>query len=287
LPGFEAHIPFARGLEKGPHAAMTLLDRSTVLITGASSGLGAEFARQLAPRAKCIILAARRLDRLQALAEQIQRGGLEIHCLPVDLADSADVERFIKEARKFPINLLINNAGLGDHGLFEDSRWERVEAMIDVNIKGLTRLTHGLVKDLIERGEAGILNVASIAGLLPVPQMAIYAATKAFVTSFSEGLRAELRGTGTRVVALCPGPVDTEFFLIAERPGSDESQAAPAIMKVPASTVVRKGLLALEHDRARVIPGWFVWAVMTAAALTPMVVTRLFLNQRGRGFKGH
>jgi short-subunit dehydrogenase len=266
---------------------MSLLDRATVLITGASSGLGAEFARQLAPRASCIILAARRLDRLRALANEIRRDGLDVHCLPVDLGDTADVDRFIEEARKFPINVLINNAGLGDHGLFEDSKWDRVEAMIDVNVKALTRLTHGLVKDLITRGSAGILNVSSIASLLPVPQMAVYAASKAFVTSFSEALRAELRGTGVRVAALCPGPVDTEFFLIAERTDSDGAQAAPAIMKVPAGTVVRKGLAALETDRPRVIPGWFVCAVMTAAALTPMVVTRFFLNKRGRGYTGH
>ena len=106
-------------------------------------------------------------------------------------------------------------------------------------------------------------------------------------TAVGAALRAELRGTGTRVVALCPGPVDTEFFVIAERPGSDASQAAPAIMKVPASTVVQRGLWALENDRARVIPGWFVCAVMTAAALTPMLITRFFLNRRGRGFTGH
>ena len=266
---------------------MLLIDRSTVLITGASSGLGAEFARQLAPRASSIILAARRLDRLQAVADEIRREGLEVHCLPVDLGNAADVQRFISEARKFPINVLINNAGLGDHGLFEESNWDRVEAMIDVNVKALARLTHGLVKDLIARGTAGILNVSSIAGLLPVPQMAVYAATKAFVTSFSEALRAELRGTGVRVVALCPGPVDTEFFQIAERADTDGSQAAPAIMKVPAATVVRKGLAALETDRPRIIPGWFVCAVMTAAALTPMAITRYFLNKRGRGFTGH
>ena len=266
---------------------MSLLNRSTVLITGASSGLGAEFARQLAPRASCIILAARRADRLHALAAAIRRDGLEIHCLPVDLGNPTDVDRFVDEVRKFPINVLINNAGLGDHGLFEDSKWDRVEAMIDVNVKALTRLTHALVKDLITRGSAGILNVSSIASLLPVPQMAVYAATKAFVTSFSEGLRAELRGTGVRVAALCPGPVDTEFFHIAERADSDGSQAAPAIMKVPASTVVRKGLAALETERPKVIPGWFVYAVMTVAALTPMAITRFFLNKRGRGYTGH
>ena len=249
--------------------------------------MGAEFARQLAPRAQGLVLAARRVERLRSLEAEIARPGLTIHCLPVNLGDSADLSRFIEQARKLGVNVLINNAGVGDHGLFEDSAPERVAEMIEVNITALTRLTHGLVKDLIQKGQAGILNVSSIAGLLPVPQMTVYAATKAFVTSFTEGLRAELRGTGTRVTALCPGPVDTEFFEIAERPRSDGAQAAPGIMKVSATQVVREGLAALEADRPRVVPGWFVRAVMTATAMTPTFVTRLFLNRRGRGYRGH
>ena len=268
---------------------MSLLDQATVLITGASSGLGAEFARQLAPRTRCLILAARRLDRLEALRAQIAQPGLEIHCLSVDLANPQDSARFFDDVRKLgaKVNVLINNAGLGDHGLFEDSDWNRVEAMIDVNVTALTRVTHAFIKELISSGRGGILNVSSIASLLPVPQMTVYAAVKSYVTSFSEGLRAELRGTGLSVLALCPGPVDTEFFDVAERANSDGAQAAPALMKVPASQVVREGLAALEADRARVIPGWFVWGVMTAAVLTPMWIKRHFLNRRGRGFTGH
>jgi short-subunit dehydrogenase len=266
---------------------MPLLDDATILITGASSGLGAEFARQLAPRARCLILAARRLDRLQELAAQIGRNGLEIRCLPVDLANADDLEQFITEVRTFPINVLINNAGLGDHGLFEDSKWERVDAMIQVNIRALSRLTGALVKDLLQRERAGILNVSSIASLVPLPQMAIYAATKAFVTSFSEALRAEMRGTAVNVTALCPGPVNTEFFEIAERPSSDASQAAPEVMKVPATVVVAQGLTALERNRPLVIPGWFPRLVMTATTLTPAFIRRYFLNRRGRGYTGH
>jgi short-subunit dehydrogenase len=268
---------------------MPLLDDATILITGASAGLGAEFARQVAPRARCVLLAARRADRLTALAQEIARPGLAVHCLAVDLASAEDTARFVAEVRALGVNVnvLINNAGLGDHGLFEDSDWPRVAAMIDVNVTALTRITHAFVQDLIASGDAGILNVSSIASLLPLPQMAVYAATKAYVTSFSEALRAELRGTGVRVLALCPGPVDTEFFIVAERANSDGSQAAPALMKVPAAQVVREGLAALEGDRARVIPGWLVFGVMMAAVATPMFVKRFFLNRRGRGFTGH
>jgi len=178
------------------------------------------------------------------------------------------------------VSLLINNAGLGDHGFFEDSDWERVEAMLDVNIKALTRLTHAILPDLVRAGRGAILNVSSIASLLPLPKMAVYAASKAYVTSFSEGLRGELRGTGVSVTALCPGPVNTEFFNIAERAQSRESMPAPELFKVPATEVVAAALDAVERDRARVIPGWLVCIIMTIASLVPIFILRLFIAQR-------
>jgi short-subunit dehydrogenase len=269
---------------------MSILDASTVVITGASSGLGAEFARQLAPRARCLILSARRADRLAAIAKEIARNGLTVHCLTVDLASAPDTARFLEEVRALgePINVLINNAGLGDHGLFEDGEWAKIEAMLDVNVKALTQVTHALLKDLVARGRGAILNVSSIASLMPLPQMAVYAATKAYVTNFTEALRAELRGTGVSVLALCAGPMDTEFAGIAHRPDSNGAAlAAPPRMKVTAPQAVREGLAALEKGRARVIPGRIVRAVMTAANLAPMWVKRIFLNQRGRGYTGH
>jgi short-subunit dehydrogenase len=265
------------------------LDGCTALITGASSGFGAEFVRQLAPRAKCLILAARRRDRLEAMAREVAREGLTVHCLAVDLSDAAGTEHFLGEleALGVRVDLLINNAGLGDHGLFEASEWPRVKAMVDVNIQALTRVTHALLPGLIQRRRGAILNLSSIASLLPIPQMAVYAATKAYVTSFSEALRAELRGTGVSVSAVCPGPVDTEFFGVAERTGSDGAQAAPALFKTTVAEVVSAGLRAVEEERARVIPGWIVCLVMTLATCAPLFVQRFFLNRRGRGFKGH
>lgn len=262
---------------------------TTILITGASSGLGAEFVRQLAPRAKCLVLAARRRDRLEALAAAVARDGLTVHRLTVDLGDEADTERFLGEVKALgvEVDVLINNAGLGDHGLFEASEWPRVKAMVDVNVRALTRVTHALLPPMIVRGRGAILNVSSIAGLLPLPQMAVYAATKAYVTSLSEALRAELRGTGVSVTALCPGPVDTEFAAAAERPGSTGAQLAPSYFKLPAEQVVREGLDALEDDRARVIPGWMVFLTMTLTALVPFFIVRFALNRRGRGYTGH
>jgi len=268
---------------------MSILDGCTALITGASSGFGAEFARQLAPRAKTLILAARRRDRLESLAAELARPGLAIRCLSVDLADAVDTERFFRALDALPekIDFLINNAGLGDHGLFENSEWSRVEAMIDVNVTALTRVTHGLLPGLVKQGRGAILNVSSIASLLPLPQMAVYAATKAYVTSLSEALRSELRGTGVSVTALCPGPVDTEFFEIAERANSDGNQMAPTLFKVSAEEVVSAGLQAVEDDRARVIPGWIVFLTMTLTTLLPFFIVRFFLNQRGREYRGH
>ncbi|MEQ1860693.1 MAG: SDR family oxidoreductase [Chthoniobacteraceae bacterium] len=265
------------------------LAATTILITGASSGLGAEFARQLAPRAKCLVLAARRVDRLDALAAEIAREGLVVRTLAVDLGDESDTERFLGElaALGIEVDVLINNAGVGDHGLFEASDWARVKAMVDVNVTALTRVTHALLPGMVARGCGAILNVSSIASLLPLPQMAVYAATKAYVTSLSEALRAELRGAGVNVTALCPGPVDTEFSAAAERPGSTGAQLAPSYFKVSAAQVVRDGLRAVEDDRARVIPGWFVFLTMTLTALVPFFVVRFALNRRGRGYTGH
>ena len=266
---------------------MRSFDGCTALITGASSGFGREFARQLAPRAGTLILAARRLDRLEELKSEIARPGLTVHCHAVDLADDAQTEAFIAAlaAGAERVSLLINNAGCGDHGLFEESEWRRVKGMLDVNIQALTRLTHALLPDLI-RVRGAILNVSSIASLIPVPKLTVYAATKAYVTSFTEGIRAEVRGTGVSVTAVCPGPVDTEFFAIAERPAG-EPAPAPAIIKIPAAQVVREALAAAARDRARVIPGWIPWAMMTITALVPIFVLRNFLNLRGRNFKGH
>jgi len=265
------------------------LENCTALITGASSGLGAEFARQLAPRAKCLVLAARRRDRLEALAAEVGRAGLAVHCLVVDLGDEAETERFIGEVKALglEIDVLINNAGLGDHGLFEESEWPRVKAMVDVNVRALTQVTHTLLPRMIARGRGAILNVSSVASFLPLPQLAVYAATKAYVTSLSEALRAELRGTGVSVTALCPGPVDTEFSTVAERAGSNGAQLAPEYFKVSAERVVREGLDAVEDDRARVVPGWLVFLTMTLTALMPFFVIRFALNRRGRGYKGH
>lgn len=263
---------------------MTSFHGCTALITGASSGIGRELARQLAPQAAALILIARRLDRLENLRRELARPGLEIHCHAVDVANAAQVETLLEliAGSGLKVDFLINNAGVGDHGFFEESDWSRVQAMLDVNIQALTRFTHAFLPQLIRSGRGAILNVSSIASYLPIPKMAVYAATKAYVTSFSEAIRGELRGTGVSVTALCPGPVDTEFFHLAERPEALEAGPAPEIFKVPVEQVAREGLDAVLRDRPRVIPGWIVWAVMTFVSLLPFFLLRLFVAQRRR-----
>jgi len=254
----------------------------TALITGASSGLGLEFARQLAPHAHALILTARRQDRLQAIKADLSRSNpnLSVYCYSLDLADLDAVERFTRwlSDEGMRINFLINNAGLGDHGLFQSSEWSKAKSMLDVNITALTRLTHLLLPVLRTFEDSAILNVSSSASFLPVPQLAVYAATKAYVTSFSEALRAELRGTGVSVTTLCPGPVDTEFSDVANRGHEGPGFSAPEFFKIPAEQAVREALIAVERDRARIIPGWAVFLMMSLLFFIPFAFVRLGLN---------
>ena len=261
---------------------MKTLHGCTALITGASSGIGAEMARQLAPHAKALVLVARRGDRLDALKGELARSGLRIVCHAADLANAGDIGGFLSAlaGSGIRIDFLINNAGLGDHGLFEASDWKRVEAMLDVNVKALTRLTHALLPEIIRSGRGAILNVSSITAFLPMPSMAVYAASKAYVSSFTEAIRAELRGTGVAVTALCPGPVQTEFGNLAKRNGEDDAAPAPDILKLPVERIAREGLLAVDKDHARVVPGWLLAGLMFITALVPIFVLRPFLGRR-------
>jgi len=254
----------------------------TALITGASAGLGVEFARQLAPHARALVLTARRHDRLEVLKTELTRANpnLSVYCYALDLADLDGIDRLTRwlADEGIRINFLINNAGLGDHGLFQQSDWSKVESMLDVNITALTRLTHSLLPVLRTFDTSAILNVSSSASFVPVPQLAVYAATKAYVTSFSEALRAELRGTGVSVTALCPGPVDTEFSDVANSGHSGAGMSAPEFLKVPAEQVVYEALAGVERDRARVIPGWAVFLLMSFVFLIPFALIRFGLN---------
>ncbi len=258
----------------------------TVMITGASAGIGCEFARQLAPAARKMILVARRNDRLEALKSELKaiNPGLEMFGRSLDLRHQAELERLCDwlDESGMNIDLLINNAGLGDHGPFVESEWDRVDSMLQVNVFALTYLTFRVLPAMRKAGDGSILNVSSVAGLLPLPNSAVYAATKAYVTSFSEAIRAELRLSNISVTALCPGPVETEFLSRATRGSDHQKHTAPNCFVVSVQEVVRQALEAIAKDRARVIPGMWVNLAMTTIAFLPMFIKRLFYNARAK-----
>lgn len=256
----------------------------TALITGASAGLGDEYARQLASRCRQLVLVARRGERLSRLAVELMtaEADLEVRTMIFDLRDPDQRLNLIEEllvSGAVP-DLLVNNAGLGDYGSFASSDWDKVEAMLEVNIEALTHLTHALLPAMLEAGRGAILNVSSLASILPIPNFAVYAATKAYVSSFSEALRMELRGTGIPVLAVCPGPVRTEFGKVANRdPESDMMTGTREWFYETRRDVVAQSLRALGQDRARIYPGLKVAAVAALIGVLPLWALRQVLTR--------
>ncbi len=262
---------------------MTFKD-CTAVITGASSGLGAEFARQLAGDARALVLVARREAELQALAGELQKAhpGLRIVTVPCDLSDPAKRAGLAGHLGELGLrpNLLINNAGLGDYGTFAEGVWEKADLMMQVNMVALTHLTHLLLPDLKAAAPSGILNVSSLAGELPIPDFAVYAATKAYVSRFTEALRLELREDRVAVSALCPGPVKTGFGTAAERAGSSTPKMEAAYQTK--EHVVATALRALRKGRAKSFPGFIVRATSLLVNTLPTPILRLVLARRPR-----
>jgi len=201
---------------------MAELTGRMALVTGASSGIGAEIARELAARGAGVVLAARRRERLEALADEL-KDGVPVRVEEVDLADPASPAALVGRLKEagLDIDILINNAGFGDYGDFAGSDWERQRGMLHVNMLSLVELTHRLLPAMVERGRGHVMNVASIGAFLPVPGFAVYAATKAFVRNFTEALDWELKGTGVRAIVVSPGGTRTEF---AEVTGNELSR---------------------------------------------------------------
>lgn len=266
-------------------ALKTLYD-CTALITGASSGIGREIALQLAPDVGTLVLVARRKDRLESLQSEISliNPAARVYVYGCDIGNRSQLESLVRWIRDedLPLNLLVNNAGLGDFGYFADADWERGQAMLDVNVNALTRLTHAVLPGMLRRGEGAILNVSSTAGFVPIPKMAVYAATKAFVTSFGEAVRAELDGTGVSVTSLCPGPVRTEFHDVARRGADGGHFQSPEWFQVPVGRVAAEALEAVVHDRPRVIPGLAVCLAVTALSLVPICLLRGLMRRVAR-----
>ncbi len=266
-----------------PHPARR---HSCALVTGASAGLGEEFAYQLAPRVARLVLVARRASRLQEIAARItaRHPGVEVRVEVADLANHHDrlaLVEALAASGSLP-DLLVNNAGLGDYGEVVTADWPRIESMLRVNIEALTHLTHALVPHMIHRNVGAVMNVSSIASLVPLPDAAVYAATKAYVTSFSEALRIELRPHRIPVVAVCPGPVKTEFGAVARRTPDSPGMPSPGWFRVPPGQVVAEALEALGRDRPRVYPGLKTAVAAALMVALPMCALRLILASRPR-----
>ena len=217
-------------------------------MTGASAGLGEEFARQLSKRGHSLVLAARRKDRLEALASELGNA----RTVEIDLSAPGATRELIGDVERSgeTVGMLINNAGFGLTGRFEAQDPARLRQMIDLNCGALTEFCSAVVPQMVKKGSGSILNVASTAAFQPGPGMAVYFATKAYVLSFTEALHEELRRHGISVSALCPGPTATEFGEVA-----GFGKSIPKFAIADSGAVVRAGLRGLDHNRAVVIPG--------------------------------
>lgn len=243
----------------------------TALVTGASSGIGADLARELARRGHGLTLVARRAERLEALAEELADRGVRIEVLPTDLTDRsarAELPGRVGELG-LEVDVLVNNAGLSTTGPVHRADPEGELRMMEVDVVAVADLCARFLPPMVERGRGAVLNVASTAAFQPLPGQAGYAAGKAFVLSYTRSLSGELRGTGVTATALCPGPVETEF---AETAGFDEETAKgslPGFMWEPAEAVARAGIEGLDGGQLVVIPGTTNRVAAALANLAP------------------
>ncbi len=242
---------------------------NTAVITGASSGIGAAFAVKLAARGRNVLLVARSEDKLIAMCSELGRmSGIRAHYLAMDLLQPGAAAQLFEETqrREFVVDMLVNNAGFGSMDDFVDLDLERELEMIDLNIKALVELTHRFLKPMRERKQGAIINVASTAGFQAVPYMTTYAATKAFVLSFSEALWEENREHGVHVMALCPGVTETNFFTAA-------NMARPPMRTIQTpEEVVDTALRGLAQRKPTVISGWTNWLAVAAERFVPRSV---------------
>jgi len=258
----------------------------TALITGASSGIGLELARLFARDGYDLVLVARRGDRLEQLKGELERWhGIRVQATLADLADPAapaEVVRRLGDAG-LVVDVLVNNAGSGMAGPLATTDTETIRGMLRVNVEALTQLTRLLLPGMLERRRGRILNVASTAGFVPGPLMAVYYASKAYVISFSEALAEELRGSGVTVTVLCPGPTRTEFQTVA-RMDSARLFRLPGVMD--AEPVARAAYAGLMRGRRMVVPGLMNRALPFVVRFSPRgMVARVsrFLQEQVRG----
>ncbi len=272
-----------------PHAAApcmsSLYARKTALITGASSGIGLELARLCAADHHDVVLVARRRDRLLQLAQSLESEfSVKAEVIVEDLRHAEAAPRIIDELerRNLSIDVLVNDAGFGNLGAFVNTDVSIALDMMALNMRALVHLTHRLLPTMLARGTGRILNVGSMAGFLPGPDMAVYYATKAFVNSFSEALAVELRGTGVSVTLCCPGPTATEFGVIA---GSD-ARRLTAARSMPAARVARHAYRAMQQQQVVAIPGASNLLIVQMLRCMPRALARRLTGMINRTARG-
>jgi short-subunit dehydrogenase len=240
--------------------------------------IGEQFARQLSARGHDLVLVARRAERLERLAGELPT---QAHVLPCDLGvEAASVSERVAELG-LDVELLVNNAGFGTSGPFLEHDPRRDAEQVRVNCEAVVTLTHAFVPPMVARGRGGIINVASSAGMQPIPYESVYAATKAFVISFTDALHVELRGSGVRALAVNPGPVPTEWQRVA---GYEPGRVGVVPGRISAERVVRESLAAYDRGRRSVIPGrairWFIRATRPSPRAIQLRVTERLYRPR-------
>ncbi len=259
------------------------IDGGTVLITGASSGIGLELARKLAPRARALVLVARRAERLEELKSELsaRHSSLVVRTEPCDLSDPDAVDalsgRLLEDFGA--VDVLVNNAGAGLQGLYEKSDWDRIYGLIRLNVMALALLTRRLIPAMVARRKGGVLNINSGAGVAIMPGMAAYVGSKHFVTGFTETLRAELAETGVIVSQALPGPVETGFDEAANigPPG-----ALDRLFRISAERCARDVVRGFERGRPMIFPGSAYKAVMMLQGALPRALQRRAASSQGR-----
>jgi uncharacterized protein len=246
---------------------------NTALVTGASSGIGAAVAAELASRGFSLILVARREERLHSLATELSsEHGADAETITADLGQETERDRLESEVRGRgrTVEVLVNNAGFGHQADFSRSPRERMVEMVRVNVEAVVDLTSRFLGPMVERSRGSVINIASTAAFQPLPGSAVYAASKSFVLSFSEAVRTELRGTGVTVTAVCPGPVKTEFMTVAEVPGVEDR--TPGVVWMSAEDIARQAVDGAAHDKRVVVPGLLNRAGALAGQHSPRAV---------------
>ena len=260
--------------------------RPIALVTGASSGIGAELARELAKDGHDLVLVARRREAMQALAETLKAERAAVTIIPADLGKAGAAAALVQElaARGMTIDVLINAAGLGDSSRFDRADPEKIAAMLQVNIVALTELTRLVLPQMLARRRGRIMLLASTAAFQPGPEMAVYYASKAYVLSFGRAIGYELRRTGVTVTTLCPGPTATGFAQVAQMEGSSLFKGPMPVMQ--AAEVARLGYAALKAGRPVVVTGLLNKIIALSTRFTPPAVLLPIASSMSRARAG-